>query len=71
MVPIPKVPTPEGYNDIRPISMTPLWSKVLESYIAGYTLLETRGNWKGNQHGGRAGSSTDHVLVEIWDSILK
>ena len=61
VVPIPKVPTPEDINDICPISMTPLWSKVMESYIAGYTLLETKQNWKGNQHGGRSGSSTDHV----------
>ena len=23
-----------------------------------------------NQHGGRKGSSTDHVLIELWDKIL-
>ena len=39
--------------------------------MAGYTLLETRSNWKNNQHGRRAGSSTDHVLVKIWDKILR
>ena len=53
------------------ISMTLLWSKVLESYIASYTLLETRSNWRANQHGGRQGSCTDHVLIEIWDLILR
>ena len=71
VVPIPKVPTPDDVNDIRPISMTPLWSKVMESYVAGFTLLETRQNWKPNQHGGRSGSSTDHVLIEIWDRVLR
>ena len=70
VVPIPKVPTPLGFNDIRPISMTPLWSKLLESYVATYTLLETGHNWKANQHGGRKNSSTDHVLVQVWDTIL-
>ena len=70
VVPIPKIPTPGGFNDIRPISMTPLWSKLLESYIAGYTLIETSQNWKTNQHGGRKGSSTDHVLIQMWDTIL-
>ena len=70
MVPIPKVPTPEDMNDIRPISMTPLWSKLLESFVATYTLIETGINWKDNQHGGRKGSSTDHVLVQLWDTIL-
>ena len=59
VVPIPKVPTPDGLNDIQPISMTPLWSKLMESYIASYTLIETKQNWRNNQHGGRKGSSTD------------
>ena len=71
VVPIPKIPTPEDMNDIRPISMTPLWSKVLESFVASYTLLETRSNWRANQHGGRQGSCTDHVLIEVWDQILR
>ena len=43
----------------------------MESNIPGYTLLETRQNWKSTQHGGRSGSSTDHVLIEIWDKILR
>ena len=46
VVPIPKVPTPTGFGNIRPISMTTLWSKIMESYIAGYTLLETGSNWQ-------------------------
>ena len=50
--------------------MTTLWSKVMESYIASYTLLETKSNWKQNQHGGKQGLSTDHVLIQFWDSIL-
>ena len=70
LVPIPKIPTPLSVNDIRPISMTPLWSKLLETYIASYTLLETSPNWKSNQHGGRKGSSTDHVLIQMWDTII-
>ena len=43
----------------------------MESFVAGFTLLETKQNWKSNQHGGRKGSSTDHVLIEIWDKILR
>ena len=70
VVPIPKIPTPLTVNDIRPISMTPLWSKLLESFVATYTLIETGPNWKSNQHGGRKGSSTDHVLIQMWDTIL-
>ena len=51
--------------------MSPLWSKVLESVVPELTLQETKGNWKDNHHGGIKGSSTDHVLVESWDIILR
>ena len=50
--------------------MTTLWSKILESYVATFTLEETQCNWKSNQYGGKKGSSTDHVLVGLWDGIL-
>ena len=63
--------TPKDFNDLRPISMSPLWSKVLESIVAEVTLQETRENWNPNQHGGMKGSSTDHVLIEAWDRILR
>ena len=51
--------------------MLPLWSKVLESVVSDLTLEETKNNWKVNQHGGIKGSSTDHVLIEAWDRILR
>ena len=51
-------------------SMTTLWSKILESLVARFTLDETSHNWKPDQFGGRKGSSTDHVLVSLWDRIL-
>ena len=70
VVPMPKVPTPSDLNDVRPISMTTLWSKVMESYVAAQTISVTGNNWKKTQHGGRKGSSTDHVLIELWDKIL-
>ena len=70
IIPIPKSPTPGSFDDIRPISMTTLWSKFLESYVATFTVDETSKNWKNNQYGGRKGASTDHVLVSLWDKIL-
>ena len=51
--------------------MNPVWSKILESFIWDLTLLETKNNWKNNQHGGLKGSSTEHVLIEVWDKILR
>ena len=70
MVPIPKIPSPIGFNDLRPISMSTLWSKLMESYVVSYTMLETSNHWKNNQCGGKRGSSTDYVLVSLWDNIL-
>ena len=71
VVPIPKKETPKDFNDMRPISMSPLWSKILEWVVAELTMQETSKNWKANQHGGLKGSSTDHVLIEAWDHILR
>ena len=51
--------------------MSPLWSKLLESIVSEITLLETPKNWNPNQHVGSKGSSTNHVLVEAWDRILR
>ena len=50
--------------------MTTLWRKVLKSYVATFTLQETSKNWKNNQYGGRKGSSTDHILISLWNDIL-
>ena len=41
----------------------------MESFIAGYTWIETGNRWKDNQRGGRSGSSTDHVLIKMWNEI--
>lgn len=71
IVPIPKTKTPLSYNDLRPISMSTLWSKVLESFVADLTIQETRDFWKGSQRGGLKGSSTEHILVEMWDKIQR
>ena len=71
MIAIPKTQTPTSYNDLRPISMSPLWSKILETVVAEITLKETSANWNRNQHGGIKGSSTEHVLIETWDKILR
>ena len=51
--------------------MTPIWSKVVEGFIANFTLIETKGAWKHNQHGGRKGSSIDDVLVKLWERSMK
>ena len=51
--------------------MSTLWSTLMESYIASYIFIMTGKFWKKNQHGGKQGSGTDHVLVSLWDTILR
>ena len=70
IIPISKTASPGSFDDIRPISMTTLWSKLMELLVASFTLEETAGNWKTHQYGGKKGSSTDHVLVGLWNKIL-
>ena len=50
--------------------MSTLWSKLLETFVAEFTLNETKNHWKDSQHGGKKGSSTNHILIETWDNIL-
>ena len=45
VVSILKTLSPGSFNDIRPISMTTLWSKLMESFVAGYTLYESSQRW--------------------------
>ena len=70
LVAIPKVQTPTSFNELRSISMSTLWSKLLETFVTDFTMKETKNQWKKSQHGGQKGSSTEHVLIETWDRIL-
>ena len=42
IIPIPKSLSPGGFDDIRPISMTTVWSKILRTYVANFTMEETK-----------------------------
>ena len=42
IIPIPKTASPGSVDDIRPISMITLWSKILESLVASFTLEERK-----------------------------
>lgn len=71
--PIPKVKNPTNINDLRPISLVPVLSKILEKVI--YIQLEEYFNENqiipSHQSGFRSGHSTTTALINISDSILK
>ena len=66
---IPKCSRPSELSELRNLSCTPLFSKVMESFIL--EKLKNEAPLGDNQFGGRKGSSVDHFLVESWDCILR
>jgi hypothetical protein len=66
IIPIPKVHPPVSLEkDIRPISLTPTISKVLESIVGEWILNFVVGHLDERQYGGINGRSTTHALVDI------
>ena len=66
VVPIPKVHPPTDITkDLRPISLTPTLSKILESFIGNWTLQQIREKLDKKQYGCLKGRSTTHELVDI------
>ena len=65
---IPKARIPASLKDVRNISCTPLFSKVLEGFI----LKELRREFplSKNQYGGVPGTSIDHFLCETWHEVM-
>jgi hypothetical protein len=74
VVPIPKVkPVCSIENDLRPISLTPTLSKLLESFVGQWMLEEIGNKFDPKQFGGLKGRSTTHALVDIlhhWQAAL-
>ena len=66
---IPKGPKPDGLRECRNISCTPYLSKVLE----GVLLKKLKGELKADpdQYGGERGCGAEHMIMEIWDRVLR
>ena len=65
---IPKNSAPDSLKQLRNLSCTPLFSKVLESFILKSLKESTK--LSSRQFGGQKGSGVNHFLVETWNSIL-
>ena len=74
VVPIPKSNPPRSIEtDLRPISLTPVLSKQLESFIGKWMLESIKEKIDFNQYGGLRGTSTTHALVDLlqnWHNII-
>ncbi len=66
VTPIPKVSPPRHIeSDLRPISLTPVLGKHLESIVGHWILEAISDNFDPFQYGGRKGLSTTHALVDM------
>ncbi len=74
VVPIPKSNPPKSIeSDLRPISLTSVLSKHLESFIGNWILDSIGNKLDANQYGGLKGLSTTHALVDMlqhWHNII-
>jgi len=74
VVPVPKSNPPTSIEkDLRPISLTPTLSKVLESFIRQWILNDLEGKFDPRQYGALKGRSAAHELVNIlhhWHTAL-
>lgn len=66
---IPKKTPPADLTEIRNLSCTPLFSKVLESFVLDRIKKEV--DLSATQFGGVKGSSVDNFLIESWHEILR
>ena len=70
VTPIAKIPHPESEDDLRPIALTPFFSKVIEQFVVMW-LLEVNGlKMDFRQYGGIKGNSVSHYLIELINFIL-
>ena len=75
VAPVPKSNPPTSINkDLRPISLTPTVSKILESFVGQWILDDIADKIDGRQFGALRGRSTTHELVDIlhhWHKALE
>ena len=70
ITPIPKVTLPETEDDLRPISLTPFFSKVTEHFVVAWLLDYIGDKIDFRQYGGQKGNSITHYIIEFLNFIL-
>ena len=65
IIPIPKVKQPLCESDTRPISLTPILSKVLEDLVVSWMIEDVGEHIDSRQFGSLKGSSTTYCLLDL------
>ena len=69
-VPLQKTTNPQTEDDLRVISLTPFFSKVLEKFVLEWLMTYVERKLDPKQFGGLKGNSISHYLIEMIDFIL-
>ena len=70
VTPIAKIPEPLSEDDLRPISLTPFFSKVTEHFVVKWLLHYIEHKIDLRQYGGLKANSITHYLIEFQNFIL-
>ena len=70
ITPIAKVPEPMNEDDLRPISLTFSFSKILEQFVVSWLLKYIGKKMDFRQYGGTKGNSVNHYMIEFLNFIL-
>ena len=71
VTPIPKLPNPPSFNDLRPIAITPIPSLICEDFIFNWAYDTISSRIDLQQFGNVKSSSTTHCLVSLLDFIYQ
>ena len=71
VTPIPKKDTELNFDGVRPITLTPLFSKMYESFVANWLKAEDEPLLDPHQYSNRKNTSTSHYLVSLLHFIFK
>ena len=68
--PLQKVPDPVTEDDLRIISLTPFFSKVIEKFVVEWLMFYVGSKLDPKQFGGLKGNSISHYMIELINFIL-
>ena len=68
--PLQKIPDPQCEDDLRVISLTSFFSKVLEKFVLEWLMIYIGDKLDPKQFGGLKGSSISHYMIELVNYIL-
>ena len=69
-IPLQKVADPQTEDDLRIISLTPFFSKVLERFVVNWLMAYIGNHIDPKQFGGLKGNSINHYIIELINFIL-